>query len=199
MWHQGSKGVKCMGFVLKKTILIFVVFFIFTLYGCSSNLSKSINKETYENNYEDGYKTEDKMFSTDANKNSYDSGYTDGYNAGYQQSYIENDCYEDLHSFQVAIAELMYAHEYEVVEKLLDYYPKGVETALEIEFGVKDLSDVINYLEDLSGTVVGNCEICGNPVFADEFAIPSEDLSYAHNKCVLGNKNNNQSHQKVKN
>ena len=120
-------------------------------------------------------------------EDSYNKGYQDGYAAAFEESLDTKDYAEEVHSFQTAIAELMYDHEYEVVKKLSEYYPKGVETALEIEFGVKDIAAAIDYLQKLSETVIGNCEFCGNPVYADEFALLPDGIECAHGKCVSDN------------
>lgn len=124
-------------------------------------------------------------------ENSYNEGYQDGYAAALEESLDTKDYAEELRFFQTAIAELMYDHEYEVVKKLSEYYPKGVETALEIEFGVKDIATVIDYLQTLSETVVGNCEICGKPVYADELALLPDGIECAHSECVSKNSGDN--------
>ena len=114
----------------------------------------------------------------------YDEGYWDGHDdAEYSLGYHV----EELRSLQTAIAELMYAHEYEVVKKLSEYSPRGVGTALEIEFGVEDIDAIIDYLQELSETVIGNCEYCGYPVFADEFAFLPIGIECAHNECITEN------------
>lgn len=98
---------------------------------------------------------------------------------------------EERHYFGMAIANLMYDGEYEAVEALWTYYREGVEDALEEEFGTKDMSVIIAYLEELSETVVGNCEICNKPVYADDTCILPDGVQCAHYECVnpdTGNK-----------
>ena len=118
----------------------------------------------------------------------YDIGYTDGYRDGYEDAFEKSlnnpDCSEELRSFQSAVADLMYDREYDIIKKLMDYNPKGVQTALEIEFGTNNIDAVINYLDELSKTITGTCEICGELVYADDFAILPEGINCAHSECV---------------
>ena len=66
----------------------------------------------------------------------------------------------------------------------MQYDREGVENALENEFGVRDLTEIISYLEELSTTEIGKCEICGEAVYADEFMILPEDIECAHGMCI---------------
>lgn len=152
------------------------------LTGCSNN--------AYQSGYDDGYYDAELEY-----ENDYDSGVDDGYSYGYENGYDDGyydgcedgyeEGYEDgLHVFRVNVAELMYDHEYEVVKKLAEYSPEDVEDALEFEFGVKDIAMVIEYLQTLSETVTGTCEICGELVYADEFAFLPDGIECAHSECV---------------
>lgn len=138
------------------------------LCGCSTNT----NNQTSDSDYDAGY----------------EEGYTDGYNDAFEKSLNNSDYSDEIHFFQTAIADLMYDHEYDTVKTLMEYNRKGVESALEIEFGSKDIEAVIDYLDGLSKTITGTCEICGEPVYADEFAILPEDITCAHSSCVSGGK-----------
>lgn len=124
---------------------------------------------------------------TTSDESGYNEGYQEEYDAAFEEGLNMEGYAEKLHSFQTAISELMYDHEYEVVKKLSKYYPEGVEAALEIEFGAKDISTVIDYLQKLSETVTGNCEICEKPVYADEFVLLPNGIECAHSECIGGN------------
>jgi len=137
--------------------------------GCSS-APQNMYTEEYLNGQDDGY----------------DDGYESGYHDGYKDGFADNDHSQKIHDFEMMIINLMYDHEYEVVEKLSEYYPEGVESALEFEFGVKDIPVVIEYLDELSNTVIGQCEICSKPVYADEFAFLPDGIECAHGECVHG-------------
>ena len=120
----------------------------------------------------------------------YGMGYENGYNDGYKDCLgdAEYDIVfsnDELNSFQVAIEELMYDHEYDTVRKFWEYNRSGVETALELGFGSKDIDSIIEYIDELSKTVRGICEICNKPVYADEFFPHRMDLPM-HTAYVLG-------------
>lgn len=151
-----------------KRIAVVILLCLLFLCGCSSN----IHQVDYSNN--------------DAYDVGYEEGYNEGYNDAFEESLDTPDYSDEIHSFQTAIADLMYDHEYDTVRKLLEYNRSGVETALENEFGSKDIDAVIDYLTKLSNTVTGTCEICGEPVYADEFAILPEGITCAHSICVSG-------------
>lgn len=151
-----------------KRIIFLLLLCIVIFCGCSTNSDNLSN----DNNYDAGY----------------NEGYTDGYNDAFEKSLNNTDYSDELHSFQSAISNLMYDHEYDTVKTLMEYNRKGVEYALELEFGSKDINAVIEYLDGLSKTVDGTCEICGEPVYADEFAILPEGITCAHSNCVLGDK-----------
>ena len=98
---------------------------------------------------------------------------------------------EERHYLGIASANLMYNGEYDAVEALRTYHREGIEAALEEEFGTKDMSVIIDYLEALLETVVGNFEICNKPVYADDICILPEGVQCAHYECVnpeAGNK-----------
>ena len=97
---------------------------------------------------------------------------------------------EETKRFQIMIAELMYDKEYEIVKKLIEYYPSGVELALEIEFGVKNINTIIEYIEKASTTVAGMREICNKVVFQDEMGLLPAGISCAHAGCVANNSSN---------
>ena len=157
---------------MKKCLLLLILVLLCVLMGCSSSASDADDFESKES-YNDGY------------DNGYKEGYEEGYDIGYEQSFYDNViCSEELHDFTMMIVNLMYDYEYEVVEKLLEYYPEGVETALEFEFGVKDITVVIEYLDELSQTVVGQCEFCAEPVYADEIGFLPDGVECAHSECV---------------
>lgn len=155
---------------MKKLLLVLIPILICILTGCSSTVSDAYDfeiEEMYNEGYDEGY----------------DEGYYEGYDIGYEQSFYDNViCSEEIHDFKMMIINLMYDYEYEVVEKLLEYYPEGVESALEFEFGEKDLAVVIEYLDELSQTVIGQCEVCGEAVCADEFLLDGDPC--VHYKCM---------------
>lgn len=146
---------------MKKLFLCFIVCLLI-LCGCSS--ANDLSPDNYDIGYEEGYE--------------------DGYNDALEKSSNNPDYSEELHSFQAAIADLMYDHEYDTVKKLMEYNSNGVKVALEIEFGSSDIDVIIDYIDKLSKTITGTCEICGNPVYADDFAILPEGITCAHSKCV---------------
>ncbi len=167
-----------------KNIVVYMVLCLLLLCGCSSE-NRNLNGFEDENIYEEAY----------------NEGYEDGYENGYDESYheiLQNPTYhvEELERFYISIAELMYDSEYETVEKLLDYYPKGVEKALEMEFGVKEINTIIDYLEEQAQTVIGNCEICGESVYADEITILPDGIECAHHGCI--SENNTEKTYKIK-
>lgn len=162
---------------MKSLRFLLIIVLFCTLMGCSSapNNAQDFTNEDAQNEgnlvvQEDGF----------------DAGYEDGYHCGYEDGFADNDHSEIIHDFEMMIVNLMYDHEYGVVEKLLEYYSEGVESALEHEFGVKDLSAVIEYLDELSNTVIGQCEICSKPVYADEFTFLPDGIECAHGECVHG-------------
>lgn len=150
-----------------KRIAVVILLCLLFLCGCSSNVHQS---DSNDDDYAVGY----------------EEGYNEGYNDAFEESFDNPDYSDEIHSFQTAIADLMYDHEYDTVRKLSEYNRRGVETALENEFASKDIDAVIDYLTKLSNTITGNCEICGEPVYADEFAILPEGITCAHGKCVSG-------------
>lgn len=161
---------------MKKRIQIVIIAIICVLCGCSSE-PEHLNEYEYVESFEDRY----------------DKGYEDGYECGYDNGFLEGfneaDCTDELLSYKNIIVSLVYDHEYGVVEKLMDYYPEGVENALEVEFGVNDLTIIIDYLEERSQTIVGVCEICGKMVYADEIAVLPSDIDCAHEECISGDIN----------
>lgn len=152
-----------------KRIAVVVLLCLVFLCGCSSN----VHQADYSND--------------DAYTVGYEEGYNEGYNYAFEESLDNPDYSDEIHSFQSAIADLMYDHEYEIVKKLMEYNNEGVESALELEFGSKDINIVIEHLDKLSETVKGTCEICGEPVHADEFAILQNGIECAHSECISKN------------
>ena len=147
---------------MKKIIICIIICLL--LCGCSTNHSYQTNDSDNDTGYEDGY----------------DAGYSDVL----EESLNNPDYSDELRSFQSAIADLMYDHEYEIVKKLMEYNKEGVESALELEFGSRSIETVIEYLDNLSKTVKGTCEICNKPVYADDLAILPEGINCAHSKCI---------------
>ncbi len=127
--------------IILNTILCITLCLIL-LYSCSStsNSDYAVGYGTgYEEGYEEGY--------NDCEEN-YEDDYSFGYEEGYREGLREMEHYfDELLSLQIGIAELMYDHEYAVVEKLHEYRPEEVENALEHEFGTKEISEVKEYLE----------------------------------------------------
>lgn len=176
-----------------------VVFTIILIYGSlggdisflfgkekSSSASASVRYEQgheqgYEEGYDDGY--------GDGRFDGYYNGYCDGYNDTSSEesepTLKVSDDFLGLLSFRSAIAELMYDREYDTVRTLLEYNREGVEIALEKEFGTKDLSVIIDYIEGLSQTIIGYCEICGEPVYEYEITILPDDIECAHRQCIV--------------
>jgi formylmethanofuran dehydrogenase subunit E len=152
-----------------KRIAVVILLYLLFLCGCSSNVYQA----EYSND--------------DAYAVGYEEGYNEGYNDAFKESLDNPDYSDEIHSFQTAIAGLMYDHEYDTVRKLLEYNRRGVETALENEFGSNNIDDVIEYLDALSKTITGMCELCGEPVYSDELAILPEGISCAHRKCISNN------------
>jgi hypothetical protein len=68
----------------------------------------------------------------------------------------------------------------------LEYNREGVEIALEKEFGTKDLSVIIDYIEGLSQTIIGYCEMCGDPVY--EALILPDGVECACRDCIASGK-----------
>ena len=71
------------------------------------------------------------------------------------------------------------------LNKFAEYYPEAIADALEFEFGVRDITTVIDYLQELSETVTGTCEICGELVYADDLAFLPDGIECAHDECVM--------------
>ena len=156
-----------------KRIAVVILLCLLFLCGCSSN----IHQVDYSND--------------DAYAVGYEEGYNEGYNDAFEESPDNPDYSDEIHYFQTAIANLMYDHEYEIVKKLMEYNKEGVESALELEFGSRSIETVIEYLDNLSKTVKGTCEICNEPVYADDLAILPEGINCAHGKCVSEQNNEN--------
>lgn len=161
---------------MRKTVAI-IFACLLLLCGCATNNHQTdySNDIAFDSGYEKGY----------------EEGYSEGYNDALEKSIDNLDYSEELQDFQSAIADLMYDHDYDTVQTLLSYNRTGVETALNIEFGTHDIDVIIEYLEELSGKVIGNCEICGAVVYADEFAILPDGIECAHAECVSGNDSEN--------
>ncbi len=155
---------------MKKAIMS-VLICLLILCGCSNNTNNYESERTYD----DGY----------------NAGYQDGFDDAYEEFINESDILVEQDDFQKTVVNLMYDHEYDVVEILLDYCPDAVEAALEDEFGVKEIAPIVDYLEELSNTVSGICEICGEPVCADEFYFPPDGIECAHHECVRGDDGEN--------
>ena len=151
---------------MRKVALLFILC-MSLLCGCSSN-SNPQTDETNDENYDIGYA----------------DGYKDGYADALEESLNAPDYSDELRSFQSAIASLMYDNEYDIIEKLMEYNRVGVEKALELEFGSKSIDVIKDYLDELSRTIIGTCELCGEPVYTDEFAILPEGITCAHRKCI---------------
>lgn len=118
------------------------------------------------------------------------SSYEEGYNDGYVEGCGEDEIPDELRAFYTLVGNLMYDYEYETVVKLLEYYPEGVKTALDFEFGNPDISAVIEYLEERAQTVIGNCGLCGELVYADDIAFLPDGITCAHKECVRGDSGN---------
>ena len=142
---------------------------------CSMLLTGCTNT-AYQSGYDDGYYDAEWEYKYD-----YENGVDAGYETGYDEGY-----YDGYHVFQMAIANLMYDHEYEVVKKLAEYYPEDVAAALEFEFGVNNIATVIEFLQARSETVAGTCEICGEIVYEDELGFLPNGIECAHSECVPG-------------
>ena len=154
---------------MKKAISILMLILLCTLCACSSN----------HNNTD-----------TDAYDDSYEQGYEDGYNDTHDGNYIENNYNEDAHDLQNFIINLVYDGKYDTVRDLQEEYPEKVNPALENEFGTTDFDIIIDYLDNESKTIIGECEICNNPVYADEIAVLPEGIDCAHHKCISSANNN---------
>ena len=139
-------------------------------------------------------------------ENSYDDGYIEGYNAGYEDclNHPKEEIFENEYTkFKSMIVSLMYDYKYDAVQEIQHYYPEVVGEALENEFGVKNIADIVEYLENYrieqEETVVGTCEFCKQAVYAND-AIrysscktlhESSDVcpicTYVHSNCLLEN------------
>lgn len=119
----------------------------------------------------------------------YEDGYEQGHEDGYNDNYENNDYNEDSYDFQRYIVNLMYDRKYDFVRDLAGEFPEKVDYALEKEFGVTDIDIIIEYLEEGSQTIIGTCEICHEPVYADDMAILPDGIDCAHSSCISGNHN----------
>lgn len=164
---------------MKKIMLVIVTIALFALCGCSSqqrNMNDVDFEDTYENGYDEGY------------EDGYESGYEDGCDIIISDKNFTYDSYEDeYHSFQMVIVNLMYDQEYETVEKILDYYSEGVETALENEFGTTDIPTIKEYIDGEARTAVGNCQYCKKSVYANDAVSLANGDDCAHSKCFFEN------------
>jgi len=121
---------------MKKIIVLLLnILALCSLCSCSLDLNLT-NGNIHEDSYYIGY------------ENGYDEGYENGYNDAFEKSLNEPTYSEEYRSFNQAIANLMYDGEYETVRTFMRYYPNGVKEALEFEFGVTDINDIIDYLEN---------------------------------------------------
>lgn len=77
-----------------KRIAVVILLCLLFLSGCSSN----IHKVDYSND------------------DAYAVGYEEGYNDAFEEPLDNPDYTDEIHSFQTAIADLMYDHEYDTVK-----------------------------------------------------------------------------------
>jgi flagellar biosynthesis/type III secretory pathway protein FliH len=127
-------------------VLVIALLFCFVSYQSQLNDFKERKSAIYDEGYDAGY---DNGLS-DGHYNGYSEGYDEGYDEGLRnrEDYvIYNSFHEQYKNFRSAIAGLMYDGEYEAVRILLKYNREDVEDALEYEFGVTDLTVIIDYLE----------------------------------------------------
>lgn len=156
---------------MKKIYLLFVFLLAsaFMFSGCLRTDLSTVREDAYDDGRESGY----------------DAGYDDGYNEGYDDGVESVYADEDLQDIYVAIAELMYDHEYRTVEILMDYCPSGVKAALSLEFGKTDISAVIKYLENRHQLAIGICDICGETVMSEDAVLILPDgIECAHFDCT---------------
>lgn len=157
---------------MKSQILTLLIFCVMLLIGCSGNT----NQPTQEDSF-DEYEYEQQ----------YDKGYRDGYEIGYDtcRSDYSKDLNE-LETYQSMIVSLIYDKEFDVLYTLLDYNRTEIESVLENEMGTTDLEEIKAYFTELSQTIIGSCEICGEAVYADESPTFEDDIDCAHFACVHG-------------
>lgn len=162
-------------------LILFLLGFVLAFSGCVSKQSESKHQDDYDSNYQAGY----------------NEGYNDGYACGFEDG-LNEDNYEDEYlEFQSTVISLMYDYEYEVVEKLFEYYPEAVGSFLENEFGTTDIPTIIEYLESertlYPDTIVGKCKYCGEDVCHKDAIhwaniYDTDDRGLAHQNCY--NENN---------
>lgn len=157
---------------IKKYLLIVSVIIILLSLVSGCYINENIDVIDDDVTYEEGY----------------DAGYDEGYSTGYEEGQNENgQAEEELHSFKIAIAELMYDKKYGVVKELMKYNQDGVEEALELEFGTADLSAIEKFIQEYYETVAGVCGFCNKTVYMNEVGYIPEGMECAHQKCVTEN------------
>ena len=158
---------------MKKIMLFLLLFLLYTICGCSS---KTIDPDKYIDNK--NYEFEQ----------SYEKGYQDGYDEGYLEGYENSkdnipyyDHIEAAHDFEKMVVSLMYDEEPKIVEKIKHFFPKDVETALENEFGTKNIDEAMNLIKAEYYTIVGNCTICKEPIYSKDSK--KDGNNYYHQNC----------------